>query len=419
MSHTISITQWNSLFKDINLSIEDLKIERIMQLNEKFIPDTIARKADIPTLPESTDPHMQLVTDVDGNKVWEEKLCYRSGVLSLKLNSANASYRGESSSYGTYFESESISNDPEQIAAFQAIGNSIYTNLAAQTTWTFYWDGVCYQTARRRIPVVLNITELGIVLSIFQQGSRGAIEIYYNEEGEHTLEFETLDAATKQLPYEFIPANVPVISEASVGQMIVVKAIDENGQPTAWETINRIAVDNTLSISGAAADAKATSNAINNPKNSIILIDQINGYHYVVCMRDGNLVTYCAVKSIEVTVMPTKTEYFAGEYFDPSGMTVIATTYDGATKEITDFTYPSTPIANEDTYVEITYVEEGISYTTNVPVVVNQFDPTTALIDFEYVANEDGTYTITGWKGTLNGESSPEMIIPDNGLIIV
>ena len=41
------------------------------------------------------------------------------------------------------------------------------------------------------------------------------------------------------------------------------------------------------------------------------------------------------------------------------------------------------------------------------------------LIDFEYTENDDGTYTITDWKGTLNGESSTECIIPEHKLIKV
>jgi hypothetical protein len=41
------------------------------------------------------------------------------------------------------------------------------------------------------------------------------------------------------------------------------------------------------------------------------------------------------------------------------------------------------------------------------------------LIDFDYIKNNDGTATITGWKGTLNGEPSTELIIPDDERIIL
>ena len=41
------------------------------------------------------------------------------------------------------------------------------------------------------------------------------------------------------------------------------------------------------------------------------------------------------------------------------------------------------------------------------------------LVDFEYVKNDDGTATLTGWKGTLNGVTSTELVIPDDPRIIL
>lgn len=194
-------------------------------------------------------------------------------------------------------------------------------------------------------------------------------------------------------------------------------------------------VDATLSVEGDAADAKAVGDAVaqlteqkadrseleklNTPKESIFFIDQINGYRYIACMRDGNFITYCATKNIEITSMPSKIEYNAGDYFDSTGMVVSTVAYDGTTKEIVDYTLPESYLTNGTTYVEISYIDAGLIYTANVPITVNEFDSTVVLVDFEYTSNDDGTYALTGWKGTYNGEASTEMIIPNNGLIIV
>lgn len=156
--------------------------------------------------------------------------------------------------------------------------------------------------------------------------------------------------------------------------------------------------------------------SINEPKADISLIDEVNGYKYIVCMRDGNLVSRCAVKSIEITVMPLRTEYLEGESFDPEGMVVTATIEDGTSREINNYTYLNTMTADM-TYVIISYVEGGITYTAEVPIVVKT--AADVLVDFNYTDNGDGTYTLTDWKQTYNGESSSELIIPNYSNIIV
>ena len=51
-----------------------------------------------------------------------------------------------------------------------------------------------------------------------------------------------------------------------------------------------------------------------------------------------------------------------------------------------------------------------------LPVDTSFYD---SLIDFEYTKNNDGTVTLTAWKGTLNGIPSTELVIPDNNRIIL
>lgn len=41
------------------------------------------------------------------------------------------------------------------------------------------------------------------------------------------------------------------------------------------------------------------------------------------------------------------------------------------------------------------------------------------LDDFIYLENDDGTYTIIGWKGTYKGMPSTRCVIPDSPLIIL
>jgi hypothetical protein len=158
-------------------------------------------------------------------------------------------------------------------------------------------------------------------------------------------------------------------------------------------------------------------NKINSPKKYIKFEDAVNGYHYIVEMRNGNIVSRCAISTIEVTTMPDRTEYIENEYLDTTGMVLTATCYDGNTFEITDYTYANEPLVVGENKIEISYTEYGTTYTTSIIVTTEGFNPDVTLIDFTYETNDDGTYTITGWKQTLNGEPSTEMVIPDYSVI--
>jgi hypothetical protein len=164
----------------------------------------------------------------------------------------------------------------------------------------------------------------------------------------------------------------------------------------------------------------ATEELVLSPKKYFVMVDDITSYEYVICMEDGVLTSSCRAISIEVTTMPIKTEYMNGDWFDPTGMIVTAICQDGTTKTVKKYTCTHNIFDGKD--IEIAYEECGIIYSTTVDInnfTIVPFDPALRLVDFDYTENNDGTYTITGWKQTLNGEPSTEMIVPDNNLIIL
>ena len=74
------------------------------------------------------------------------------------------------------------------------------------------------------------------------------------------------------------------------------------------------------------------------------------------------------VEKIEVTTLPTKTVYHAGETFDPSGMVVTAAYSDGTTREVTDYTVAPTTIAADTESVEVSYNGK----TASVPIQLSK-----------------------------------------------
>lgn len=155
-------------------------------------------------------------------------------------------------------------------------------------------------------------------------------------------------------------------------------------------------------------------------KDYIALRDQVNGFTYYVSMRNGNLVSTCAVSSLEIAAMPITVEYMEGEDFNIDGLAINAVREDGTVFEITEYTYdvPS-PLTPDVVAVTINYVDMDKTHTIDVPITVNIFDPAVILADFNYTDNGNGTYTITGWKGTENGEPSTRIVVPDYQQIIL
>jgi hypothetical protein len=160
---------------------------------------------------------------------------------------------------------------------------------------------------------------------------------------------------------------------------------------------------------------------VNAPRFNLVLTDEITGLEYVIAIVNGNLISYRTTESIIVTTMPNKTSYTNKEAFDPTGMIVTAIDADGFTREITSYTYDTiidydNMLAEDGTCnLTIYYTEGNKTFTTTVNLNVHSF----SLIDFNYTANEDGTFTLNSWKGTYNGEPSTKIIVPDSELIIV
>ena len=167
-------------------------------------------------------------------------------------------------------------------------------------------------------------------------------------------------------------------------------------------------VDNLISVHNTDIDAH------NNLRlNEFTLIDKVTGYEYVNSVSDGQLSYHSKCNGIVVAQMPNKTKYDTGIEFDPTGMIVAAECEDGTYRQITDYV---TTVEYEDLSltVNIEYTENGTTYSTSFTLYFIEY-----LNDFEYIDNGDGTYTITGWKGTVNGESSTEMIFPNDERVIL
>lgn len=249
----------------------------------------------------------------------------------------------------------------------------------------------------------------GYAIFMVQNNLNVMIASCSNQDGEDVWRYETNDIVASQYSFGGIKA-APKTDEDTIPARI------------GSDGMLYVAQKEQVQADWFVTDPLDISYIQNKPKisqDSIILKDQVNDYEYVIQMRNGNLVSVIATSSIYVTNSPNKTSYIMGEYFEPTGMIVTAACQDGSTKIIENYTCPQSYLTTSDTTVEISYNEAGVIHTTTIPVTVTEFDAENILMDFEYTAEDDGSYTLNSWNGTLNGQPSTEMVIPSNGLINV
>ncbi|MBE6649291.1 MAG: hypothetical protein E7614_07235 [Ruminococcaceae bacterium] len=94
--------------------------------------------------------------------------------------------------------------------------------------------------------------------------------------------------------------------------------------------------------------------------------------------------TPVVLTGITITTQPTKTVYTEGETFDPASMVVMATYSKGRPKAVTDYTIsPTDALTVSNTAVTITYTENGVTKTAELPITVNAKPAITYTITFD------------------------------------
>lgn len=278
---------------------------------------------------------------------------------------------------------------------------------------TLYEGLVCYSDGDYNV-----IGDDGIVPFYIDDDGGDDLYVSVNDgDSTWTLSISTIETAYiyHKLDPNYIPADDIAVQSDWNETDGTSKAFIQNKPPIIQDENGDVYLDKLHVGLIETAKKLATEEYWYEPKKHVVLTDEINGYNYIVSMRDGNLVSYCEASSISVTTMPNKSKYLDGDTFNPAGMIVTARCKDGSTREVNGFTYDSTVnSANVNSFI-ITYKEGNNTFTTTIRLGFHDF----SLVDFNYTVNEDGTYTLTSWKGTYNGEPSTRIVVPNSKLIIV
>ena len=172
------------------------------------------------------------------------------------------------------------------------------------------------------------------------------------------------------------------------------------------------------------ADDKISSIINNNVSSSITTYssDTIDKMFESIKKYIDELFNSSSSNTVEIIKQPNKTTYYEGDYFEPDGIQ-LKITYNDTTEIINDINnivVPLNPLTLADTYVTITCMyQDDTPFDVNVQINVKEFNVNLVLVDFNFTNNGNNTYTLTGWKGTLNGIPSTELVIPNNSKIIL
>ena len=131
--------------------------------------------------------------------------------------------------------------------------------------------------------------------------------------------------------------------------------------------------------------------------------------------------------SIAVTTAPAKTNYTAGEDFDPTGMVVTATYSDSSTKAITGYTFtPNAALKTDDTSITISYTEGEVTKTTTQAITVNALEYNITVTDGKATqsegteiskASEDTRVTLTA-NAAPSGKEFDKWVVEKGGITL-
>lgn len=212
-----SINELTVLVGDIPAKVSELEND-VGYITAENIPEG---------LPEGAVANYQLVTDAYGEAKWTPMLCYKEDT-SMQFFVETINFEGNEA------------NSPSNFV------------LVPGKQYRVSFDDVLYDCIAMDYPDA-ELVAIGNMTLVGMEGGNGEPFMIYDvydtvdqspvifvESGntEHTMWVGPLEEIYHQLSEEYIPTTIPRVEAASVGQLVAVKAVDENGKPAEWEAKN-------------------------------------------------------------------------------------------------------------------------------------------------------------------------------------
>lgn len=205
------------------------------------------------SLPSDPAPYQQLVTDENGAAMWVD-----GGYVKARITTDDIVWDKSSSTPGTnikqflngaagrYIKVSSYVPLKEDALSSDAVWSGVNADISydfdgAYGVGSRAYASECVSTPDGNVPECMIVSK---PFKLYVHASNGSDELYYFnfwEPGIYMFAKQTGTWTSKLSCLCNVPMGdvaVPFVQSASVGQTVVVKAVDENGKPTEWEPVD-------------------------------------------------------------------------------------------------------------------------------------------------------------------------------------
>lgn len=204
-------------------------VEEIAPIPEEYLPESVVQSNDLHAI--ATSGSWEDLENKPFGEVETENVFINITDLSMAINyQPNLTHQGEVSPVGNYV--------PLVIGKkyrVRSTVNGVVGDVVARQHEDY---------SSRELPMidVTDILNLGFIVTIWNNtGSGETYNVFAATDSTAAIEFDLTVAEIVEeivpISEKFMPENTPVIQSATVGQTVVVKAVDENGKPIEWETV--------------------------------------------------------------------------------------------------------------------------------------------------------------------------------------
>lgn len=175
------------------------------------------------------------------------------------------------------------------------------------------------------------------------------------------------------------------ITMSSDGSGVQINAKSSDNSTISWKSNNTSIA--TVSSASSNSGANITINPVNAGTTTVTASATIDGHVY---SSSCNVIVTKTISTLSYTGSPTKTNYFEGDSFNPSGLTVKAKYTDNSEEEVTNLvTWTPDPLTEGTTQVTGTY--GGKSITVNSITVQKKQASSISLTNSDFTSSYDTT----------------------------